>query len=312
MSIEQKSKKPRFAVTAGIVVMVIVGMATAVFSVDTEFKSYDIAETTVAPDASPADSAEPVSPVTTSTTSAETTTVATTVTTTVVTTAAQTTTAKTETAAAAQTADQTETQPQTQTKAQTVKGTPVQGDYACFNNSAFLGNSRFEGLRNLRLVPNVYAKVGLTVKTALTESDSEGASIIGKLNSGESFDNIFIMFGDNEIGYSDSWIISNYKTLISTVKSYQPDAKIYVVSILPISRETSEKNVYNYSNSRIVNMNAMIREMCSETGASYLDVWSAMADDNGCLPSSASSDGIHFGKSYYCIMLNYINSSLGY
>ncbi len=59
-------------------------------------------------------------------------------------------------------------------------------------------------------------------------------------------------------------------------------------------------------------MNAMIREMCSETGASYLDVWSAMADDNGCLPSSASSDGIHFGKSYYCIMLNYIKSSLGY
>ncbi len=303
MSNDKKSKSPKTAVIAGIAVMVIVGTATAVFSVDTEFKSYDIAETTTEPAADSVDYAEPVSHVETETTTT-TTTAATTVTTTV------STTAKPETKP--QTEQETKPQTKAETKPQTVKGTPVQGDYACFNNSAFFGNSRFEGLRNLRLVPNVYAKVGLTVKTALTAADSDGASLIGKFNSGESFDNIFIMFGDNEIGYSDSWIISNYKTLISTVKSYQPNARIYVVSILPISKETSEKNVYNYSNSRIVNMNAMIRDMCSEVGATYLDVWSAMADDSGCLPSSASSDGIHFGKSYYCIMLNYIKSSLGY
>lgn len=299
MSNDKKSKNPKTAIAASIAVMVIVGTATAVFSVNTEFKSYDITETTV-PAADSADHAEPVSHIKTETTTTATTTSAPT---TVTTTAKAGTKPNTE----------QETKPQTkaETKPQTVKGTPVQGDYACFNNSAFFGNSRFEGLRNLRLVPNVYAKVGLTVKTALTAADSDGASLIGKFNSGANFDNIFIMFGDNEIGYSDSWIISNYKTLISTVKSYQPNAKIYVVSILPISKETSEKNVYNYSNSRIVNMNAMIRDMCSEVGATYLDVWSAMADDSGCLPSSASSDGIHFGKNYYCIMLNYIKSSLG-
>ena len=303
MSNDKKSKSPKTAVIAGIAVMLIVGTATAVFSVDTEFKSYDIAETTTVPAEDSEDFAEPVSHVKT-----ETTTTAPAPTT--VTTTAETTTAKPETKP--QTEQETKPQTKAETKPQTVKGTPVQGDYACFNNSAFFGNSRFEGLRNLGLVPNVYAKVGLTVKTALTETGHDGASLIGKFNSGENFDNIFIMFGDNEIGYSDSWIISNYKTLISTVKSYQPNAKIYVVSILPISKETSDKNVYNYSNSRIVNMNAMIRDMCSEAGATYLDVWSAMADDSGCLPSSASSDGIHFGKNYYCIMLNYIKSSLGY
>ena len=303
MSNDKKSKNPKTAIVAGIAVMVIGGTATAVFSVNTEFKSYDITETTTVPAEDSADRAEPVSHVKT-----ETTTTAPAPTT--VTTTAETTTAKAETKP--QTAQETKPQTKAETKPQTVKGSPVQGDYACFNNSAFFGNSRFEGLRNLRLVPNVYAKVGLTVKTALTAADSDGASLIGKFNSGENFDNIFIMFGDNEIGYSDSWIISNYKTLISTVKSYQPNAKIYVVSILPISKETSDKNVYNYSNSRIVNMNAMIRDMCSEVGAAYLDVWSAMADDSGCLPSSVSSDGIHFGKNYYCIMLNYIKSSLGY
>lgn len=303
MSNDKKSKNPKTAIAAGIAVMVIVGTATAVFSVNTEFKSYDITETTTVPAEDSEDFAEPVSHVKT-----ETTTTAPAPTT--VTTTAETTTAKAETKP--QTAQETKPQTKAETKPQTVKGSPVQGDYACFNNSAFFGNSRFEGLRNLRLVPNVYAKVGLTVKTALTAADSDGASLIGKFNSGANFDNIFIMFGDNEIGYSDSWIISNYKTLISTVKSYQPNAKIYVVSILPISKETSDKNVYNYSNSRIVNMNAMIRDMCSEVGATYLDVWSAMADDSGCLPSSVSSDGIHFGKNYYCIMLNYIKSSLGY
>lgn len=294
----KKSGKFRPALAVLIVVMVIAGMATAVFSVNTDFKSYDKPETTTESALGNSVDKEPVSRTEKKTSTAGTTTVTTTA----------------ETKPAAETHAETETKPQTksETKPQTVKGSPVQGDYACFNNSAFFGNSRFEGLRNLRLVPNVYAKVGLTVKTALTESDSDGASLIGKFNSGERFDNIFIMFGDNEIGYSDSWIIQNYKTLISTVKSYQPNAEIYVVSILPISKETSDKNVYNYSNSRIVNVNAMIRDMCSEVGATYLDVWSAMADDSGCLPSSVSSDGVHFGKNYYCIMLNYIKSSLGY
>ncbi len=294
----KKSGKFRPALAVLIVVMVIAGMATAVFSVNTDFKSYDKPETTTESALGNSVDKEPASRTEKKTSTAGTTTVTTTA----------------ETKPAAETHTETETKPQTksETKPQTVKGSPVQGDYACFNNSAFFGNSRFEGLRNLRLVPNVYAKVGLTVKTALTESDSDGASLIGKFNSGERFDNIFIMFGDNEIGYSDSWIIQNYKTLISTVKSYQPNAEIYVVSILPISKETSDKNVYNYSNSRIVNVNAMIRDMCSEVGATYLDVWSAMADDSGCLPSSVSSDGVHFGKNYYCIMLNYIKSSLGY
>lgn len=302
MNDEKKSDKARPAFTVLIACMVIAGMATAVFSVNTEFKSYDITETTTENRLENYADTEQTSLTEKTAPSSEET-------------AAESAPKPTETqTSASETAapPETETQTKEETKPQTVKGSPVQGDYACFNNSAFFGNSRFEGLRNLGLVPNVYAKVGLTVKTALTASGSDGASIIGKFNSGETFDNIFIMFGDNEIGYTDSWIISNYKTLISTVKSYQPDANIYVVSILPISRETSEKNVYNYSNSRIVNVNALIREMCSETGAEYLDVWSAMADDSGCLPSSASTDGVHFGKNYYCIMLNYIKSSLGY
>ena len=296
------SGKFRPALALLIVVMVIAGMATAVFSVNTEFKSYDKPVTTTESALGGSDDEEQTSRTEKPASTTETTTVTTTV----------TTTATTKPAAETQTKTETKPQTKSETKPQTVKGSPVQGDYACFNNSAFFGNSRFEGLRNLGLVPNVYAKVGLTVKTALTETGHDGASIIGKFNSGESFDNIFIMFGDNEIGYSDSWIIQNYKTLISTVKSYQPNAKIYVVSILPISKETSDKNVYNYSNSRIVNVNAMIRDMCADVGAAYLDVWSAMADDSGCLPSSASSDGVHFGKNYYCIMLNYIKSSLGY
>ena len=186
----KKSGKFRPALAVLIVVMVIAGMATAVFSVNTDFKSYDKPETTTESALGNSVDKEPASRTEKKTSPAGTTTVTTTVTTTA------------ETKPAAETHAQTETKPQTksETKPQTVKGSPVQGDYACFNNSAFFGNSRFEGLRNLRLVPNVYAKVGLTVKTALTASDSDGASLIGKFKSGESFDNIFIMFGDNEIG----------------------------------------------------------------------------------------------------------------
>lgn len=296
MSQKKSSGRVKPAYYAGIAVMVIVGMATAVFSINMEFK----------PTAKPTETDVPTEPASSVEKSPQTDDKSETApeTTTVTTTAATVTTTK-------QTAPAT-TATKAPTKPQTVKGSPVQGDYACFNDSAFLGNSRFEGLKNLGLVPNVYTKVGLNVKTALTATGSDGASIIGKLNSGEKFENVFIMFGDNEIGYSDSWIISNYKTLVNKVKEYQPEANIYVVSILPISKAASDKNTYNYSNGRIVEMNAQIRNMCSSLGVGYIDVWAAMADDNGRLPDSASSDGVHFGKSYYCIMLNCIKSKLGY
>lgn len=298
MSQKKNSGHVKPAYYVGIACMVIVGMATAVFSINTEFK----------PTAKPTEQDEKAggAQVSEENSSEEIKTTVTTTQTTTQTTAA--TTAQTTKKPASQQSSATKEQ----TKPQTVKGSPVQGDYACFNDSAFFGNSRFEGLKNLRLVPNVYTKVGLNVKTALTATGSDGASIIGKLNSGVSFENVFIMFGDNEIGYSDSWIISNYRTLINKVREYQPNANIYVVSILPISKATSDKNTYNYSNGRIVEMNAQIRNMCSSLGVGYIDVWSAMADDNGRLPDSASSDGVHFGKSYYCIMLNRIKSELGY
>lgn len=298
MSQKKNSGHVKPAYYVGIACMVIVGMATAVFSINTEFK----------PTAKPTEQDEKAggAQVSEENSSEEIKTTVTTTQTTTQTTAA--TTAQTTKKPASQQSSATKEQ----TKPQTVKGSPVQGDYACFNDSAFFGNSRFEGLKNLRLVPNVYTKVGLNVKTALTATGSDGASIIGKLNSGVSFENVFIMFGDNEIGYSDSWIISNYRTLINKVREYQPNANIYVVSILPISKATSDKNTYNYSNGRIVEMNAQIKSMCSSLGVGYIDVWSAMADDNGRLPDSASSDGVHFGKSYYCIMLNRIKSELGY
>lgn len=298
MSQKKNSGHVKPAYYVGIACMVIVGMATAVFSINTEFK----------PTAKPTEQDEKAggAQVSEENSSEEIKTTVTTTQTTTQTTAA--TTAQTTKKPASPQSSATKEQ----TKPQTVKGSPVQGDYACFNDSAFFGNSRFEGLKNLRLVPNVYTKVGLNVKTALTATGSDGASIIGKLNSGVSFENVFIMFGDNEIGYSDSWIISNYRTLINKVREYQPNANIYVVSILPISKATSDKNTYNYSNGRIVEMNAQIKSMCSSLGVGYIDVWSAMADDNGRLPDSASSDGVHFGKSYYCIMLNRIKSELGY
>lgn len=302
MSQKNFSGRVKPAYYVGVACMVIVGMATAVFSINMDFKPTAKPTEPDEKNAAVQSSGEPSSEtVKTTVTTTETTTVTTTVTTT----AAASSTAK----PASQPGSSSTKAP---TKPQTVKGSPVQGDYACFNDSAFFGNSRFEGLKNLRLVPNVYTKVGLNVKTAMTATGSDGASIIGKLNSGVSFENVFIMFGDNEIGYSDSWIISNYKALINKVKEYQPNANIYVVSILPISKATSDKNTYNYSNGRIVEMNAQIRNMCSSLGVGYIDVWSAMADDNGRLPDSASSDGVHFGKSYYCIMLNRIKSELGY
>ena len=179
-----------------------------------------------------------------------------------------------------------------------------------FADSCFIGNSMIEGMELYELVDGAdyFAKIGLNVTDALTDSTETGmVPVIDELNGGRQYRRIFIMFGENELAWSNiDKFKSDYSALIQKAKQYQPSAQIYLLSVTPVSAEAEASGQNGTTNENIIKMNEYIKEIAEQNSVAYVDLYSALADENGYLPSTAATDGIHFDEDYYAKMLVYI------
>ena len=184
-----------------------------------------------------------------------------------------------------------------------------------FSDAVFIGDSRTEGLQiNTGLTTARFlAAKGLMVDTALKNNviklkNGSRGTVIDGLKEG-TYNRVYVMFGMNELGwpYLDVFT-SRYEKLITEIKKVQPNATIYVQSILPVSKAKSDKDSI-YNNENISKFNKAIKDMADKNGYIYLDVASAVTDSNSALPSNASSDGVHLNKEYSQKWLNYLRDT---
>lgn len=174
-------------------------------------------------------------------------------------------------------------------------------DYA---DTALVGNSYIDSFYTYDAMPGAsyYYRVGLNVNSVFDQpmllgEDTE-TPVIERLQE-QDFAHIIFFFGENELGWSNrTAFMEEYAKVIETARSYCPDAVIYLSAIPPVSEETSEKNEDNTNNALIQACNAEIEQIAEENGAVYVDAFSALADENGCLPADAAADGIHPAKEY--------------
>lgn len=192
----------------------------------------------------------------------------------------------------------------------------VQDSIDDFSDAAFIGDSRTEGLFiNTGLATTqFYTANGLMVDTAITKDairldDGSKGNVIDALKQ-HNFKRVYIMFGVNELGWYSGTVFKNkYKELIHEIQKVQPDATIYIQSILPLSEEKS-KNDKTYNNKNVVKFNKWIKEVVEEEKLVYLDVKSAIKDNTGALPMDASTDGVHLNKKYCKIWLEYLRENV--
>lgn len=184
-------------------------------------------------------------------------------------------------------------------------------DYSCFDDCAFIGNSRVLDLKNYGLAENVYAAVGLNVNTVFTEKASgSDVPIIDELN-GKHFSKVFIMFGDNECGWPNTSVfISKYANIIDAVRERVPEAEIYIQSVLPISRAADAKNEYGCNMQAINKINDALKQLAADEGVHYINPAAATTDSEGFLPDEAASDGVHLKKKYCRIWMNYLADNM--
>ncbi len=181
-----------------------------------------------------------------------------------------------------------------------------------FDDAAFIGDSRTQGLQLYTGLPNAtfYATQGLMVDTFFSKKFVKaggGKITIPDAMKNQTFKKVYIMLGVNELGWAyEKVFIQKYGEVVDKVKELQPDAKIYVQSILPVTKAKSDGAIYN--NTKISRYNELIEQMCREKGVTYLHVADAVGLDNGALPAGSATDGVHLNREYCYKWLDYLKT----
>ncbi len=166
-----------------------------------------------------------------------------------------------------------------------------------FEDSVFMGDSLMEPLSLYDHLPpsNVIAKMGRNTTTA-----SEDVPLLSSVSPGR----IFMMYGMNDLTTKDSAASfkKSYEELIAEVQKTRPDAKIILLSILPVT-PAAASNQPQLKDERIDEFNSSIREIAEEKGFIYMDVQKLVRENDLYEP-----DGIHLKSEFYTKFLNHIKT----
>lgn len=197
-----------------------------------------------------------------------------------------------------------------------VSDEPIDINY--FSNALFVGDSRTEGMLLYSDLPNMnaYTYKGLSVD----KLDSEVCIKVDGFDKEYTcydalklvtYDSYYLMFGVNELGwvYSDAFV-DKFNELVEYILDINPNAIIYVESILPVTSELSAKDeVYNQD--KIEEFNKALKDMCdANSNVIYLDIASSVKNEDGYLPAEASNDGVHCNADYCKRIIQYIRCNV--
>ena len=186
-------------------------------------------------------------------------------------------------------------------------------DDSYFDDAVFIGNSRTEGLKMYSGLSNAtfITEVGLTVDSIFTDycniSGGGKARAFDQLASME-FGKVYIMLGMNELGcVYESVFKEDYGKIIDKIREINPDATIYIQSIMPVSKwKDSTDDVYTIAN--VERLNAQLRDLADEKEVWYVDVAAGVMDEDGYLPYEATGDGVHLTPEYCVKWMDYLRT----
>ena len=156
-----------------------------------------------------------------------------------------------------------------------------------------------------------FSSVGLTIfkvteKAAGNPNTGESVTLAQKLAQ-KQYGKVYIMLGLNELGTgtTESWAQA-YAQVIAQVRQAQPNAVIYLESILVVA--ASQDNPGGaINNATVIARNQALEALANpQDNIFYLNVNEAVMDANGCLDASLTSDGIHLLGNSLSLWENYL------
>lgn len=171
---------------------------------------------------------------------------------------------------------------------------------AFLSKTVFVGDSICSGLRvygilpsdNVMAVGNVGARSIFDYKFNAYGTEYALPDALALLKP----EYVICSMGMNDVNMtSEEKFCENYDNVLSTIHATLPNAKIYVVSITPISAESTF-----CSNEKLDRYNQALKSHLSGTSYGYLDVASIMKNAAGALADENNGgDGIHLSPAAY-------------
>lgn len=180
-------------------------------------------------------------------------------------------------------------------------------DKEYFSSSLFIGDSISTGLSLYGFLDqdNVFAQQGLAPSTAL-DAEIDGVTLSDKIAAFKP-KKIFVMLGTNSVGYADNETLAASMNELVEKISGLTTAKIYVISIPPITPEAEQSDENELTKKDIDDYNAKLKTAVSGSGASFIDLNSVLSNSDGYFDADyAEMDGIHFMGTTYEVMLSYL------
>ena len=180
-------------------------------------------------------------------------------------------------------------------------------DKEYFSSSLFIGDSISTGLSLYGFLDqdNVFAQQGLAPSTAL-DAEIDGVMLSDKIASFKP-KKIFVMLGTNSVGYADNETLAASMNELVEKISGLTKAKIYVISIPPITPEAEKSDENELTKKDIDDYNAKLKTAVSGSVASFIDLNSVLSNSDGYFDADyAEMDGIHFMGTTYEVMLSYL------
>lgn len=106
---------------------------------------------------------------------------------------------------------------------------------------------------------------------------------------------IFLLCGVNDISHdltADS-IVSALGDLITEIRNATPLTRLYVESLLPFDSRVGRYKAIAGKEDVVRQVNALLKPVVEQAGATWINVYPAFADEEGYLRSELSNDGLH-------------------
>lgn len=186
-----------------------------------------------------------------------------------------------------------------------------------FKKDLFIGDSIFTGLYLYSYIDreNVAAVGGYTPYRALNSAFDEDFYIGSAADYAKERqpEHIIIMLGSNGLTpQTDLEDYGNdYRELLNSLKTNCPNSRICVVSVPPITANSSMASYSGITNALIDELNEVIFALCNDLEIAYCDLNSVLKDDKGYFNEDyVYDDGMHFVGRTYPVLLSRVQKTL--
>ncbi len=177
----------------------------------------------------------------------------------------------------------------------------TQVDMSYLDGALFIGDSRTSTLAEYAGwdQTDFFVEYGLTIWDVMDERiakdpDTGGTITVREGLSRKKYDKIYIMLGINELGNETADIFyEQYKTVIDEIRTLQPEAVIFVESIMHVSEAKDREGTY-INNEEIYRRNDKIKLLADNKHVFWLDVNEVFDQEGtGKLNPDYTGDGVH-------------------